>query len=270
VLLVNYNDLGDGTHRVDMYDGGVWFAGATFTVVTPGTPYLRNVLGVETITLSNGDKATVVWNESTQSFVLRSYSVSQVVGFNIPGLPFCEAADADRTAKAAAIDNHWRLWGLLRSRVRLCAVSTKNLDWPSVAGPFAVGDFVYYDVASMSLLQGAEFLDDYVLAHEWGHHLQFDNEPVAQQTAPLRELQADCFAGLYLGYITAAFASFDGNDLATVAGLACFLGDWRPDMGQHGTCEQRVAAVLTGAGTAVNAYTQGFSFDPFTVCSGPF
>lgn len=71
-LLMNWNLLGDGRHTVRVFDDGVEFATATFTVITPGVEVLRQ--GAASVTISDfprtGEKTTLQWQESTQSFVM--------------------------------------------------------------------------------------------------------------------------------------------------------------------------------------------------------
>jgi hypothetical protein len=75
-LLLNWNLLGDGRHIVHVFDDGVEFATATFTVTTPGVEFLHN--GVASVTIPNfprtGEKTTLQWQESSQSFVMAAKS----------------------------------------------------------------------------------------------------------------------------------------------------------------------------------------------------
>ncbi len=68
----NWNLAGDGQHTIRIYDDGVQFAQATFTVTTLRTEYLTGVNG--TCTLQNfpstGDRVTVRWEENLQNFVI--------------------------------------------------------------------------------------------------------------------------------------------------------------------------------------------------------
>ncbi len=74
VGIMNWGNLGDGTHTAVVYDNGVEFDRATFTVVTTGVEFLRGVTGSGTATLSNGQRATLWWSEATQSFVATDYT----------------------------------------------------------------------------------------------------------------------------------------------------------------------------------------------------
>ena len=69
VATFNYALLGAGRHTAIVYDNGVEFDRATFTVVTTGVEFLRGVTGSGTATLSNGQRATLQWSEAVQGFV---------------------------------------------------------------------------------------------------------------------------------------------------------------------------------------------------------
>lgn len=73
-LLMNYNLLGSGRHTAVVYDDGVEFDRVNFTVVTPGVEVLQGVSGSGTVTLSNGQEATVEWSEATQGFVVTAFT----------------------------------------------------------------------------------------------------------------------------------------------------------------------------------------------------
>lgn len=80
ILLLNWNELGDGRHTVQVFDDGVEFARANFTVVTPGTAFLRKAEATITVRdfPQTGDTATLRWQESTQSFVMVSRQTADV------------------------------------------------------------------------------------------------------------------------------------------------------------------------------------------------
>lgn len=69
-LLINYNNLGNGSHTVTLYADGERVVERQFTVQTLGTDFLRNVTGTGTVTLSDGKEVTVEWEEATQNFVI--------------------------------------------------------------------------------------------------------------------------------------------------------------------------------------------------------
>jgi hypothetical protein len=91
-----------------------------------------------------------------------------------------------------------------------------------------------------------------ILAHEWGHQVQFDNgwmsgdEPTA---API-ELEADAFSGYYM----ALGESFSWNSIEDYFAALASLGDYNfTDPNHHGTPQQRLAAAQLGFQTALQA-----------------
>ena len=74
VAIWNWGALDDGTYTVVAYDNGREFDRATFTVVTTGVEFLRDVTGSGTATLSNGQQATLEWSQATQSFVATDFT----------------------------------------------------------------------------------------------------------------------------------------------------------------------------------------------------
>ena len=74
VAIWNWGNLDDGTHITVVYDNGVEFDRATFTVVTTGVEFLRGVTGSGTALLSNGQRATLEWSEASQGFVATDFT----------------------------------------------------------------------------------------------------------------------------------------------------------------------------------------------------
>lgn len=84
-LLINWNLLGNGTHRVRIFTDGVEIASSTFTVTTLGLgDFPRNLSGA--FTLQNfpqsGQATRVQWQEGTQNFVITNASGSSPGGGN--------------------------------------------------------------------------------------------------------------------------------------------------------------------------------------------
>ena len=77
VAIWNWGVLGDGRHTAVVYDNGIEFDRATFTVVTPGVDFLQGVSGSGTATLSNGQRVTLQWSEGSQSFVATDFTVPE-------------------------------------------------------------------------------------------------------------------------------------------------------------------------------------------------
>jgi hypothetical protein len=279
----NWNLLGDGPHIIRAFDGGMQFASALFTVKTLGHEFLRGLFGqTKVINFGNQINVTVRWQESTQSFVIVDATaplrIGPPVGYNPGGgLPFCETPDAGRAASAADIDAFARHAGFLSTHVNLCAVNVDNPQYGQVSGnarAFRTDQgFVYYDVTLLNTFDAVnEFADDLILAHEWGHQVQFDNFSRASLPGTKAfELQADCLAGIYFGHLRFANPEFMQEDAQALLMAACSMGlmenfVWG-SIGSHGKCEERALAFALGHDMAYLAYTTQSSFDPFLVCS---
>ncbi len=102
-------------------------------------------------------------------------------------------------------------------------------------------------------LMGGDFAVAYVLAHEYGHNLQAELGKPLHKMAQ-RELQADCFAGLWSRWAEAKGYLETGDALEAV-NLAFFLGDsfvepsgkpTKKNPDPHGSPAQRVEAFNLG------------------------
>ena len=136
----------------------------------------------------------------------------------------------------------------------------------SAAGPFYCpqDSHVYLDLSFFHELSdrfGApgQFAQAYVIAHEYGHHIQNllgvfgeDNgqERGASGTSVRRELQADCYAGVWAYHANAQFRILQDGDVEGGLRAAASVGDDTlekqsqgyvvPDSFTHGTSAQRV------------------------------
>lgn len=140
----------------------------------------------------------------------------------------------------------------------------------SQVGPFycPLDNLVYIDLGFMQQLEqqfiGAptDLAEQYIVAHEYGHHVQNllgTNEQMqqAQQNDPSRanqysvalELQADCFAGAWVGDVAARNALDTASEIDEALEAARGVGDDRiqektqgrvdPESWTHGSSQQR-------------------------------
>ena len=140
----------------------------------------------------------------------------------------------------------------------------------SAAGPFYCPadqsmyiDTSFYDQLDRELGAGGDFARYYVIAHEYGHHVQTitgiadqirsaqsQNPRQANQLQVLMELQADCYAGAWAGKNRNAIEPGDFEEGMTAASA---IGDDALTGGRvssenftHGTSAQRMQALRLG------------------------
>lgn len=115
--------------------------------------------------------------------------------------------------------------------------------------------------------QGGDFVEPYVLAHEYGHHIQnlmgtmgrVRTQQGADSDAVRLELQADCYAGMWTQDASdgdGILLELDQGDIEEALDSAKAVGDDRiqqksgqgvdPEGWTHGSSEQRMAWFMTG------------------------
>lgn len=132
----------------------------------------------------------------------------------------------------------------------------------------------YYDVSFFDQLsnygaENAPLTQMYIVAHEFGHHIQQlegtlrlsnYNDPGADSNAVRIELQADCYAGIWASHADkgpdALLEPITDEQVADAVAAARAVGDdniqsrsggeVRPDLWTHGSSQQRADAFLAG------------------------
>jgi predicted metalloprotease len=158
----------------------------------------------------------------------------------------------------------------------------------SAAGPFYCPadkgiyiDTSFYDQLAQMSGTGGDFARLYVIAHEYGHHIQNitglsaqvraqqqRNPSAANRLQVAMELQADCYAGMWAGKNR---DKIEPGDLEEGLAAASAIGDdtlqrgagqrINPESFTHGTSRQRMAALKLGLESqddaACNAFFEG-------------
>ncbi len=113
--------------------------------------------------------------------------------------------------------------------------------------------------------KGGDFVEPYVIGHEYGHHIQnllgtmgqVRTQQGANSDAVRLELQADCYAGMWTKYAEdSELITLDDTDIPEALDAAKAVGDDRiqqksgqgvdPEGWTHGSSEQRMAWFTTG------------------------
>lgn len=212
-------------------------------------------------------------------------------GATSEALAGCETgADAERSQECrivAVVNSIQDLWG---SQVQGYQPAITNFFTGSVTtggcgsatsdvGPFycPADQQIYVDLGFFDVLEerfgasGGEFAEAYVLAHEYGHHVQnlldvrAERGSGPESEAVRQELQADCFAGVWANHATTTpdpatgeilIVELTETDIQDALSAAAAVGDDRiqesatgqvdPHTWTHGSAEQRQRWFLTG------------------------
>jgi predicted metalloprotease len=183
-----------------------------------------------------------------------------------------EHQDCRILAVVNSVQEYWsqafRGYEPARTRFFTGAVSTGCGQASSAVGPFycPADRFVYIDLGFFEQLQsqfgasGGPLAEAYVLAHEYGHHIQnltgvlrrAQSGDTGPQSAAVRvELQADCYAGAWVknAVRTGLIEEITRADIQDGLSAAAAVGDDRiqekaqgsvnPEAWTHGSAEQR-------------------------------
>ncbi len=156
------------------------------------------------------------------------------------------------------------------------AISTGCGQATSQVGPFycPADQQIYLDTTFFSDVlekqlggKGGDFVEPYVLAHEYGHHIQnllgtmgqVKTQQGADSDAVRLELQADCYAGMWTQYASGGdgiLTGLDQGDITEALDSAKAVGDDRiqqksgqrvdPEGWTHGSSEERMRWFTTG------------------------
>jgi predicted metalloprotease len=188
--------------------------------------------------------------------------------------------DADQTEKCQvvgvvnSIQDYWKTelptYRLAKTVLYSGGVRTACGAADSSVGPFyCPGDRrVYLDLSFFDQLRsqfgakGGPFAQAYVIAHEYGHHVQNLLGALEGGSSVATELQADCYAGVWAknAYQGGFYEKpFTDTEIAEALDAAAAVGDDRiqqrsggsvdPESFTHGSSKQRVAAFQRGYAT---------------------
>ncbi|KWX67557.1 neutral zinc metallopeptidase [Mycobacterium sp. NAZ190054] len=245
------------------------------------------------------DPGTVMPNQApmdTQGAQAQGFDLSQCrTGRDANEIPQCRVV-----ATGNSLDGVWAqlMPGYTRPQIELFTngVNTEGCGFASSdVGPFycPVDKTAYFDVGFFDILQtqfgasGGPFAEEYVVAHEFGHHVQnlqgvlgrAQQDPTGPTGGGVRtELQADCYAGVWAHYATITkqegtdvpfLEPLTDKDIADALSAAAAVGDDRiqetatgrvsPESWTHGSSSQRQKWFTTGYRTGDAAQCDTFA-----------
>ena len=232
------------------------------------------VLGVNPADLGGGGADSAYLDPGTGT------STSQVEQNCQSGADADQREDCRLVAVVNSVQDYWAgtLEGYTPSETQLfsgqtttgCGAAT------SAVGPFycPADQGVYIDLDFFDVLEsqygasGGDFAQAYVIAHEYGHHVQnltgqseasrqLPDQEGPQGASVRLELQADCYAGVWAANASRdGFITFDDTDIQEGLSAASAVGDDRiqekaqgrvtPESWTHGSAEQRQTWFTTG------------------------
>ena len=185
-----------------------------------------------------------------------------------------ERQDCRMLATVLSLDAYWtdafagggQQWVEPRAVIFTDQVSTECGAATSAVGPFycPLDQTIYLDLGFFEQLEtrfgaeGGPFAEEYVIAHEYGHHVQnllgfleAGRDTGAEGGAVRTELQADCYAGVWGGNAvdTGFLEPLTNEQIGQALNAAMVIGDDRiqeqtqgqvnPETWTHGSSEQR-------------------------------
>jgi predicted metalloprotease len=114
-----------------------------------------------------------------------------------------------------------------------------------------VDETIYLDTLDSSqLLSTIEFALAFAMAHEFSHHVRLLlNGPFDSRLTIERELEADCYAGVWSLDVDTR-GMMEANDISEVLAVMGIIGDPLEvsisNPGAHGSSSQRTASFLSG------------------------
>lgn len=195
----NYALLGDGDHRLELFDDGVRFAAVDFSVATLGVPFLRGASGSYDLLHfpSSGDRVAVDWREAAQSFVVVDFEASasptpapSPTSTPTPTLaPTPAPTPAPSPEPTPSAETCTTLTLEAAANRNDLAGAVVEIHWPAdLSLPWAGGDETIaarlaYPAAAISGFRGG------------GQHVQIGLAATSAFAGPLAEIELDCASG---------------------------------------------------------------------------